>query len=186
MFRRECKVLQLKKFLFTVQLICFWPFWWPRSNHNIILEPFLYSSIPSAETGSAAVKSAGGIFISSPFILISVSGRPVFLCLPLSSDISGASDSFSSSSISASLKIIYMFRSDYGCRKWLWNKLQWWLTSRYHEEDCNRRHLLRHHFPATVQLSTFSSLILLPDSLLLESQLPPKKNHYRSISTYKS
>ena len=68
-------------------------------------------------------------------------------------------------------KNIYMYRSDYECRKWLWNCL--WLTSRYHEEDCNRRHLLRHHFLATVQLSTFSNLILLPDSLLLEIQLPP-------------
>ena len=48
---------------------------------------------------------AGGIFISAELTLISISGRPVFLCFVFSFEISGASDSsFSSSSLSSSLK----------------------------------------------------------------------------------
>ena len=46
---------------------------------------------------------AGGIFISAELTLISISGRPVFLCFVFSSEISYASDSFSSSSLSSSL-----------------------------------------------------------------------------------
>ena len=47
----------------------------------------------------------GGIFISAELTLISISGRPVFLCFVFSFEISGASDSsFSSSSLSSSLK----------------------------------------------------------------------------------
>ena len=47
----------------------------------------------------------GGIFISAELTLISISGRPVFLCFVFSFEISGASDSsFLSSSLSSSLK----------------------------------------------------------------------------------
>ena len=131
--------------------------------------PLIYSSMPSAETGSAAAKSAGGIFISSPFILISVSGRPVFLCFPFNSQISGASDSFSSSSISASLNI-KLQKLSVGAIAFRLRSI----TSKYHEGGCNHRHLLR-HFQEGHQMSTFSNWILihLLGSFLPGLQLPP-------------